>query len=74
MDQFINTDRMMIRGFKAGEWVFHEGDIGDCAYLVETLGALVSIVCRDALELVDFGRKCDREMVLCTYYRCALNH
>ena len=36
MDQFINVDRMMIRSFKAGEWVFHEGDIGDCAYLVET--------------------------------------
>jgi CRP-like cAMP-binding protein len=36
MDQYINTDRMMVRAFKAGEWVFHEGDSGDCAYLVES--------------------------------------
>ena len=50
MDQFINTDRMMIRGFKAGEWVFHEGDIGDCAYLVET--GEVQIVLERGSELI----------------------
>nr|ADI18894.1 FOG: eal domain-protein [uncultured delta proteobacterium HF0010_08B07] len=50
MDQFINVDRMMIRSFKAGEWVFHEGDIGDCAYLVET--GEVQIVLERGSELI----------------------
>ena len=50
MDQFLNTDRMMIRSFKAGEWVFHEGDIGDCAYLVEA--GEVQIVLERGSELI----------------------
>ena len=50
MDQFIDIDRMMVRGFKAGEWVFHEGDAGDCAYLVES--GEVQIVLERGSELI----------------------
>ncbi len=50
MDQYINTDRMMVRTFKAGEWVFHEGDSGDCAYLVES--GEVQIVLERGSELI----------------------
>ena len=50
MDQYINTDRMMVRAFKAGEWVFHEGNSGDCAYLVES--GEVQIVLERGSELI----------------------
>jgi EAL domain-containing protein (putative c-di-GMP-specific phosphodiesterase class I) len=56
MDQYINTDRMMVRAFKAGEWVFHEGDSGDCAYLVES-GEVQIVLERgsDLIPLVCYG-------------------
>lgn len=53
MDQFANADRMMVRTLSAGEWVFHEGDAGDCAYLVEV--GEVQIVLERGEEVIPLG-------------------
>lgn len=50
MQDFVNTERMMVRTFNEGDWVFHEGDAGDCAYLVES--GEVQIVLERGSELI----------------------
>ena len=53
MGQQISRDLMMTTTLQEGEWLFQEGDNGDCAYLVES--GEIQIVLERGDDLIPLG-------------------